>query len=451
MASPNYLLKLSKSLAVSSFKRAAKKVPFYKKFLQQSQINPDKIKTIKDFMTSVPPLNKEKLFTANLSNIKDICVDASLKNCGLILPSSGYSGIFSFGLNSKNLLKKQAISLNRALNYVFNTSHKKTLLINTLSMGVTIPASSVTLANTGPRSDTVISLVKTFAKEFNQIIISGDNSFLKNTIEQGAEQGISWKNLNIRLILGGETFPESFRTYLASLLGINFEIKDNLCIGSSMGFSEIGLNILQETKESILLRRKASINESLRAGLLGKDSPLCPMLLQFHPLHVFVEEANGELLFTDLNPKLMLPIIRYSTGDMGSIIPFEKLKELLLQHNLKECMPAYKLPLIVLKGRSQHLDFNGKHICPNLTKHILYSIPGLPRLITGYFRIKKTNDKFVLEIQLKANQQISEEIKNKLKENITKYINVESDLIFYPYYELPFGIELDYERKFKYI
>jgi len=451
MVFANNLIKISEKLAISAFKRAAKRIPFYKKHLQQLRIVPDKINNIKDFRSSVPLLDKEKLFTANSANIREICLDANLKDCGFILPSSGYSGIFSFGISRKDDLKKQEASVNSALDYTFSTTHKKTLLINALSMGVTIPAASVTLTNTGPRSDTVISLVKTFAKEFDQIIIIGDNSFLKNTIELGAEEGILWKDLNIRLILGGESFPESFRTYLASLLNIDLETKENLFIGSSMGFSEIGLNILQETKKTILLRRKASLNETLRASLLDKNSPLCPMLLQYHPLHVFVEELNGQLVFTDLNPQAKLPIIRYATGDAGFIIPFDKLKETLTKYHLDECLPTYQLPIIALRGRSQHLDFNGRHICPNLTKHIFYSIPELPRLITGYFRMKKLNDRLTLEIQLKNNRQINEELKNKLKETLTKYINADADLVFYPYREFPYGMELDYERKFKYI
>jgi len=436
---------------ISTFRQIAKRNPFYKKYLQRLNIDQKSIKTIQDFKNSVPILNKEKLFTSNLLNIKEICLDGNLKDCQSILPSSGHSGAFSFGLTTEEELRTQEESVDLILDYAFNTTHKNTLLINCLSMGINISATKMTLVNTGPRSDIVISIIKTFAKEFEQIIMVGDNSFIKNTLEKGIEENLSFLDFNIHLILGGECFPESFRSYLAHILKVDLDTKDTLFIGSSFGIAEIGLNLLFETQETIHLRRKACLDNRLKKELFRQEISICPMLFQYNPLKVYMEEYNQEILFTNLNPKAKLPIIRYATGDRGSVINFEQLKETLTKLGLKDYIPSFKLPLVALYGRKKYLDFSGKKIYPDLIKEVIYSDLELPKLITGYFRMAKIDNQLCLEIQVKENKQVTEELKYGLQDRFTKTTNTDCQLVFYPYHEFPYGMELDYERKFRYI
>lgn len=435
---------------LSIFKHAAKSIPFYRKYLEQLNIDFRKVKSIQVFKNIVPILNKDKLFTPQNLNIRDYLSD-NLKAPQSIFPSSGFSGKFSFGLVSKEETKKQSKTIDYSLDHAFDTTHKKTLLINALSMGINIPTSKATIVNTGLRSDIVFFIIRRFAKEFDQIILIGENSFIKNLLEQGLEEGLSWQDYDIHIIFGGESFPESFRTYIEHLVGIAPDDKRGVFIGSSFGCAEIGLNLLWETPQTIQIRKRACFHEKLRVGLLGEDTPLCPIFFQHNPLNIYIEELNGKLLFTSLNPKALLPIIRYDTGDEGLIIPFNKLKKALKDLGLKQYTPKYRLPLIAVKSRGQYIDFNGNKIYPDMVKNALYSRVELPKLITGYFRMKKNDNRVGLEVQLKKKVAPTKEIEDKFKSLISKFISIDFDLVLYPYNEFPYAMELDFERKFKYI
>lgn len=445
------LIRNSERQAVAAFKRAAQKVPFYKTCLKQLNINPDRINTIQDFKNTVPILDKEKLFTSNLSDIKNICAGGALKGLRSILPSSGYSGNFSFGLNTENDLKKQAEGVDLILDYTFDVAHKKTLLVNSLCMGINIPSAKAVLINTGPRADIALAVVKTFAKEFDQIIIVGDNCLLKNLIEKGAERGFKWPDYDINIILGGDSFPENFRAYLAHLLGIRLDGGDKRIIGSSFGIAEIGLNLLWETRKTIQIRRRACVDKALRKELFAEDGDTCPMLAQYNPFKIYLEEADGHLILTTLEPGTKLPLVRYRTGDLGSVISFDKLNKTLNKFGLSEYLPYYKLPLACVRGRDEYLDFNGRRIYPDLVKNALYGDFELPKFITGYFAMKKSGQQLNIELQLKEGVRPEEELKNKFRALLSGFLKTDLQLIFYPYRDFPYGMELDYERKFQYI
>lgn len=447
----NVIEKIQEKSLVSVFRDAAKNNPFYKSYLKQSNVDFHNIKNIGNFKDSVPLLNKEKLFTFHLSNINHICTNGNIKECKSIFPSSGYSGKPSFGLFGKDEYRKRKNSIDNILNRVFDTAHKKTLLINTLSMGIAIPASSVTMVNTGLRSDTALFVVKTLGNLFEQIIIVGENLFIKNLLEEGLDKGLSWQDYYIHVIFGGESFPESFREYLGRTLGITPDSKKEILVGSSFGFAEIGLNVLWETRRAIQIRKKASQDEKLRTALLERHLSLCPIFFQYDPHDVYVEELNGQLIFTSLNAKARLPIIRYATGDEGFIIPFDKLKDVLTASGLKECIPSYKIPLVAVKNRGEYIDFNGNKIYPDMIKDVIYSHVEIPRLVTGFFKMKRDGNRLTLEIQLKKNIAPAKEAEDRLKSALNKSMGLDLNLVFHPYNKYPYAMELDFERKAKYI
>lgn len=445
------LTRNSEKNAIAAFKRAAKSVPFYKTFLKQLNIDPGGIKTVSDFKNRVPVLNKEKLFTSNISDIKSICLDGSIKGCRSILPSSGYSGKLSFGLNTGSDLRNQAKSIDLIMNFAFDIAHKKTLLINSLCMGIEIPAAKAVVANTGPRADTALAVVKTFAADFDQIIIVGDNCLLKNLIEKGIEAGFRWQDHDINIILGGDSFSENFRSYLAHLLGVKLDSGDKRVIGSSFGIAEIGLNLLWETRKTIRIKRRACADEALRMELFKGRGDCCPMLAQYNPLKAYLEEVDGNLVITTLDPKTKLPLMRYNTGDAGSLISYVELKKILNKFGLMELLPYYRLPLACVWGRNEYLEINGEKLSPDAIKNGLYSDFDLPKFITGYFTMKKSERQLNIELQLKKDAAVSGELKNKFKAALSKFIKTDFQVLLYAYHEFPYGMELDYERKFQYI
>ncbi|MFH0764073.1 MAG: hypothetical protein V1927_03640 [Candidatus Omnitrophota bacterium] len=438
-----------------AFKLHAKNVPFYRKFLQESNVHPEKIKTVDDFIKLAPILDKDRLFTSNLQNIGEILSRNSLREAHAILPSSGFSGKFSFGINTKRDSRSQEKHMDMMLDYMFDIRHKRTLLINSLSMGIAIPTAKVVTINTGPRLDIVISTVKTFSGQFDQMIIIGDNCLLKNVIEKGMADGIRWQDHIIHLIMGGDSFPENFRSYLAYLMKADIDRDKKILIGSSFGIAEIGLDILWETPDTIGIRRAASLDSKFRTAILGQEEEPCPMLFQYHPLKIHVEEVHNRLVFTNLNTNAIIPVVRYASGDRGIIIPYERIVKTLEAVGLQRYIPRINLPIVAVKERLQYLNFDGKLISTSSIspiKNALYNDFTLPGFITGYFRIVESGRKFLLEIQLKQDVTISDEVKKRFDVAIANYVrNVDIELKFYPYREFQYGMELDYERKFQYM
>lgn len=452
MILPERLLRLSQKRAIKVFKRFAKNVPFYRRYLQISNVRVSSIKTFDDFKRSVPILDKDLLFIANYKNIKEILPHHSLKKCLAILPSSGFSGSLSFGINALNDARLQERHVDLMLNYVFDVKRKRTLLINALCMGVNVPSKMVTSVTTGPREDIVLSLVKIFSKEFDQTIIIGDNCLIKNVIEKGIEDGIKWENHRTRLVVGGDSFPVNFRSYLAHLMKIDLEKEEKIIIGSSFGIAEIGINILWETPNTIRIRRAASNDSKLRAALLGREEELCPMLFQYNPLRVCIEESAGRLLFTNLSSNSRIPIIRYASGDMGTIIPHEQIAKTLIDSGLHKYIPSLRLPVIALRERSQHINVNGRMISPDMIKNAFYSDFHLPGLLTGNFTIAQSEKKLVLDIQLKDGASLTNESRKRFEAAVARCLpGIHFEFIFYQYREFQIGMGLDYERKFKHM
>lgn len=447
-----HLLTLSRKKALHVFKMHAKIVPFYSNFLRESDTHPDKIKTIDDFVKLVPILDKEKLFSPNLHNIEEILPRYGLRDCQDILPSSGFSGNFSFGFNSRRDSKPQEKHVDMMLEYIFDVKHRKTLLINSLPMGITIPTRKVITINTGPRADIVISIIKVFSKQFDQMIIVGDNSLVKNIIEHGIEDGIRWRDHTTHLIVGGDSFPENFRSYIAHLMNADIDREQKIVIGSSFGIAEIGLNILWENVNTIGMRRAAFLDTKFRSALLGQEEEVCPMLFQYNPLRIHVEESGGRLLFTNLNTNAITPIVRYASGDLGIIIPYERVVKALDDVGLQRYRPHFHLPIVALKERLQYLNFEGRHIFPSIIKQALYSDFSLPGVTTGYFRMAESSKKLLLEIQLKQGVSVPEDIKKRFEIAVKSYVrNVHIELKLHPYREFQYGMGVDYERKFQYI
>jgi phenylacetate-CoA ligase len=445
------ILAASQNEAIRSFRRMSGSIPFYKRYLGSINVHPRRIKTGSDFKTLVPVLDKEKLFTANLNDIKEIFSGRSITGCRSILPNSGFSGKFSFGINTRKDCKSQEKNIDRMLHRLFDATRQKTLLVNALCMGIDIPTQRAVTVNTGPREDIVISIVRIFAKAFDQIIMVGDNCFIKNVLEGGRDEGIDWPALNVHIVMGGDSFPENFRIYLAHILGARSSRHKEGVIGSSYGTAELGLNILWETPKTIRLREKSDKDSRFMEELLGEKALFSPMLFHYNPLTVYMEEENGRLLFTTLNRNAKLPIIRYATGDMGHIIPYERFASVLKGAGLSDLLPQYQIPLVAVKGRSQYLDLDGLRVSPDFIKNILYGDLSLPAKTTGYFRMRKIDNRLTLDIQLKHGIEATTDLNNEFTNMFKKAIDKDVDLMLSPYHNFCYGLELNYERKFQYI
>lgn len=372
----------------------------------------------------------------------------------LAMASSGFSGIYAFGINTNKNYKTIAKSIDTALDYTFDISNKKTFLINCIPMGVKVHT-SLKLAETSVRSDMALAIIKKFSSKFEQTLIVSDPHFLKKLVEEGNELGINWKKLNISLILGEDWFSESFRSYMAYLINLDLKNPCGRLIGATMGIAELDLNLFHESPCSINIRRYAQENDILRKILFGEDCKACPILFHYYPHRIFLEalpeEAKEkELIFSMLSPYMLIPLIRYNSKDKGKIFPYEKMKQILTDRGYEHLLPQLKLPMVAVGGRKERfLEVGNNRLYPEEIKQGLYEDFEVAFYTTGYFRLSKNKNSPKLEIQLKKGITITEELKRKFEKAVLKYSDIDLPVILYHYQDFPYGMELDYERKFR--
>lgn len=439
--SPHDLEKYGERSALKVFQIAASSVSFYQRLLKEKGIKVNQINSIKDFKRL--PILEKNIFQDN--EIIDLIENRNLGHAKSILTSSGYSGIFSFGVNSDKNLANTGRLIDLGLDYVFEVGKKKTLLINCLPMGVKVYSNECVIADVSVREDMALALVKKFHPYFKQIIIIGEAFFLKFLVEEGLKKGIDWKHLPISLIAGEDSFPESYRTYMAEMMGIDLEKKSPRFIGSSLGIAELDLNLFYETRDTIMIRRYAQNNSEFRKALLEEDLEVCPMFFVYYPHRVYLEKNEaGELIFTMLSPYLEIPLVRYNSKDGGKIISYNQLKEVLKNFHKEDLLPKLKLPLVVVKARAKAKVDN---VSGDKIRDIIFSNPQIVRELTGFFKIKPNKTSVEIKLQLKKNGLWQREYEQIIKSNLTgatKKITIQA----IPYYEFSEALVLDYNKKF---
>ncbi len=446
---PKEIMSLGEKYLIPAFKRAATRMPAYAKLLSDKGVNHKEINTIDDFQKRVPVFTKKDFFVD--TPMEQLCVDKDIRSLKLAVTSSGFSGLFSLGMSTEQDQNQIIFSVDTLFEYLINISEKKTFLINCVPMGVKIPT-SLPIAEVSVRSDMALALIKKFSPYFEQFLIIGDPHFLKKIIEDGIEQGTNWKDLPVNFITGEDWFSENYRLYLADLLGIDFNKPGSGFFGANFGIAELDLSLFHESTYTIRLRQELQNNTSLRERFFGKNMKITPIIFHYYPHKVFLETTqNNELLFSMLNTDLLMPLIRYNSQDQGVIRSYEDVKKILTEENCQHLIPDLKLPLVSVTGRSNRsLTVHGETVTPEEIKEGLYSDYEVAFLTTGYFKLSQMVDnEGKIEIQLKKGVKKTAELETKFSKALLKYVDTNLDIQFYDYQDFPYGMELDYERKFK--
>jgi phenylacetate-CoA ligase len=438
--------KESEQKAIKAFHAARERFPQYQTLINQKTGDTPRISTIDSFKRHVPILDKDTIYNTNIA--LDMAL-AHQENYPRLLLSSGSSGHFSFGLSFRSQIAQDGEFLNVLLNSYFSILTKKTLIINCLTV-VHLPDVDAAICEVGPRADSLLYLLQTVSPQFDQTIIIGDNYFIKNALEDGLDLKINYPALHIHLILGGVYLPENLRKHLKVLLNNGQADAGESLIFSSMGISEFGLNLFFESEETIRLRQFIEDGGG-KEKLLDKDDPdYTPMVFNYFPQMFYIEEIQKELVVTSFNAQSFLPFIRYNTRDRLKIISYMDLEKLLSSEPaLKSSFPPFKSPLILMYGKNEYAQFNGLKVYPPQIQKALYKDFSLAIKTTGYFRIN-TIDK-TIEIQLKKGIEPSDELKTQFQNAIHRQIPLHLPINLYAYNHFPYGMDLDYQRKFKYL
>ncbi|MGD9948197.1 MAG: hypothetical protein AB7U29_06910 [Desulfobulbus sp.] len=449
---PEQLVAHGEQQLLKAFHRAARRVPAYREILKNAGCLPEQVTSIAAFKSLVPLITKEDVFPKY--SIKEICLDGSIGRIRSAMSSSGFSGIFSFGINTHDNQRNAVKAIDTALDYIFHTSRKKTLFINSLPMGVRVPT-SLPVADTSVRWDMALAIFRQFSSEFDQIIILSDPHFLKKILEEGVEQGIDWKRENVHLITGEDWMPETFRSYLGSLLGTDWERMDRGVIGGTMGVAELDLNLFHESQDSIRIQRAALADSQLRYALYGQGCDVQPTLFHYYPHRTFLEvsasgDGSPELVVSMLSDALLIPLMRYNVNDIARLYSYNELKTILHDCGYGHLCPELKLPLVAIGGRKNRaLVIGNTSLAPEAVKQGIYADFSAAALTTGYFRLSVQESCFLIEIQLRRGVVSSPLQERALRDAIEKYVPVAFRLQAYPYQSFPYSMELDYERKFK--
>lgn len=373
-----------------------------------------------------------------------------------VLTSSGQSGSFAFGLTTRRQARRSTRMIDLGLEATFQTDSRRTLLLNALPMGVGFVSNAVTIAETSVREDMVLALADRFGPYFEQIILVTDPLFLKLLCDTSRDQGFDWRRFRVNVVLGEETFGEHYRTYVGRILGTDPDMRDGPLIGASLGVAELGLNLFFETRETIALRRAAWRDETLRRRLFGPMQPeQTPMLYVYNPqaLHVEVLPAVGwaanfgRLAISSLSTDQPLPLLRYLTGDLARLYPPAEMADSIKELGFRG--QVWRLPIVAIRGRDR--DELPENVNASELKDCLYRDADLADYLTGAFRVQTGSDgKFSLHVQLRPRTSTACIEPERFCAALPEPLRPKA-LTPWPYETFPFGLRLDYERKFRYI
>jgi phenylacetate-coenzyme A ligase PaaK-like adenylate-forming protein len=452
---PNEFLLASEQSTIEAFHRQLREVPAYREiFRNYATVAPDRITDIQSFRKYVPILDKHNTFAVYA--IRDLCRGGALDDARSFLTSSGHSGVFSFGINTVQNLVRSARSIDMGLEYVFGVDKRRTLLINALPMGVKVNTRATVLAETSVRDDMVFALVRKFNEEFDQIIIVAEGSFAKKIVEDGSDlHGIDWRTIPVNLITGEEGIAENYRDYMAKRIGSRLDGNSDKFIMSSMGVAELDLNIFHETADTIHIRRLAHRDPALRKALFGDKTTACPMFFVYYPHRCYVEEHptgqwQPELVLSMLSEEMKIPLLRYRTGDLGRIYTYEEVVRTLADFGHHR-VPELKLPFVAVYGRGASVSGRTGTVTPEEIKEALYLDHAIAELVTGNFRLHSTDGLIRLNIQMRKNKLAPNDVARRFSKNLEAITPVTVNAEFTPYGDFPYMMEVDWERKFRYI
>lgn len=441
------------------FRRAAMHSAAYQELLAETGVKISDIQTPQDVLNKCPVLDKTNTF--HRFDIRQLlCDNLPAKALASVLTSSGQGGGgFALGLATRRQARRAAWLIDLGLELAFDIDQHRTLMVNCLPMGVAFASDAVCVANVSVREDMACAVIQQAGGLFRQIILCGDPLFLKRLADYSQDIGLDWRRHRVHVIIGEETFPETFRDYLAQVLGIRPDDPASGLVGSSMGMGELGLNLFNETRETVALRRACIRHPALLKQLTGVDlgvSP-APTFLVYNPLRTFVEVVNrdargvGDLLVTLLDKQTPILLMRYATGDHMQLISHKALSGALADCGLTLALPT--LPVVALHGRAKDRLPGGGHI--DLFKAALYQHPHIARHMSGAHYLSVGDGHIHWCVQagkgVQAEDSQTQTRASTLRDTLAPQLPGQQLTVEVQSYEgFTQGKTIDYERKFMY-
>ncbi len=431
--------------AVSLFQKAASCIPAYKDFLKKNKVNPQKIKTFKDFKQI--PITSKNTYLRQYP-LRSLVWGDCFKNEQLAFCStSGSTGEPFYFPRSQQLEWESSIIHQIFLENNRQNLKQPTLVIVGFGMGVWIGGIitykafeiaglrgkyPISIIAPGINKIEIFNALKKLAPQYKQTILIGYAPFIKDIIDEASSQGINLKKLNIRMLFAAEAFSEKFRNYVCAKVGVKNPCLDTLNV---YGTADIG-TMAYETPIAILIRRLAVKNKKLFKEIFSSIDKT-PTLAQYNPNFITFESPNGEIVLTGDNS---IPLIRYSIGDHGGIYSFSELYHKLKKFGLniyKEAKKAgikncvYELPFVYVYERADlSTNLYGLIIYPEIIREALFG-GIISRFLTGKFTMltkfnSKQNQYLEINLELKKGKKINKTTKEKILKKIVSSLRFKS-------------------------
>ncbi len=449
------LLNRSRRQAIRQFRRAAANVPFYRRLLSKRGVRASRVTSLESFQDFVPVITKQDVFGHPLAHL---LANGSFDDVETLISSSGHTAqSFSLGLIGRRSAASMVRSTDELLEYWFGVTTTRTFVINTCAMGVKVPTSLPGI-DLSVRSDKAVAILRAMRPYFRQFIVVSDVYFLKKILEEGSPD--DWKRRRTHFVIGGEWFPETYRTYLGHLLQVDLEDRrPRSCILSSMGAAELGFSLCFETHDTVRLRRLAMSDPRLCEALFGPVDTV-PLIGHYDPRRWFIELAKdnevgrdgGLFVFTNVDAASAMPLIRYQTGDSGFLLSHSRVSEVLKEFGYTAWLPALKMPLIAVAGRTGQSVKAGAHsVRVEHLRALLYADHRLAAQTTGQFQVEENGRCLKVHIQLKPH--VEGRAVDAARTRFSSVINehVAADVSAVPYFDFRHGMAIDYERKFQHV
>jgi len=446
------MLAISKKKAVLASKNAARRSKAYQQLLQEENIAPEHLGQQMDW-NLLPVLTKHNTFER--FSLSELSRPLPANELADVLTSSGRGGrSFGYRLTARKQHHDAWFDIDLGLQDVFGVDQKTTLLVNCLPMGVVFQSRAVTVANVSVREDMACSILRDVGPRFEQTLLCTDPMFIRRILDEARAAGVDWPALNTSVILGEEMLVEAQRDYLAARMGINIDQDPSRLIGSSFGVGELGLNLLFETRETIRLRRAMRADPELFSLLCGSSANgSMPSVFCYNPLRTYIEildagpDGFGELCITMLDKHAVIPLPRYTTGDLGRLVSQAELKQ--AHQTTGAALPW--LPVIAVKGRIKDRGVGMPSV--EAIKEVLYSDHAIADHLTGAFRLSTPDSGgIVLSLQANTNSAAgSPELVARLEELLGRHELAHLRLEVFGPTAFPWRPVLDFERKFAYL
>ena len=371
----------SKARAYSEFIKAKRRVPAYKEFLKTHNFSKPSFSGLVPNIHEIPEIDKENYIKK--FSIDARCVGGKIPTKNIIIDeSSGSSGTATNWVRGLKERKRNAKMIEFGMRTLIGK--EPLFVINAFALGPWATGVNVTMScvsfsklkSLGPEKEKIENTLKQFGENHNYVIM-GYPPFLKYLVDNSE---IEWNKFNIAFIFGGESMSEGMRDYLFQK-GIKKAY-------SSLGASDLELNISAENDFTISLRRLLRSNKSLQSKIL-KHTGALPMIFQYNPTDFLIESSEaGELIVTIGRPDYISPKIRYNIHDRGHTLSLKDLYSVLKSLNIsldKLTKPQTDLPLLLHYGRADMtVSFFGANISPTDINEVIYSLPELSKIINSY-------------------------------------------------------------------